>query len=212
MSEVGLRDAELCEREAMDRLPTMPRLTRKECKLTELKLHVPTYYPDDAGEYGQPDVPVLVQEQDGLRIVLGSHATADYKKPDISIERRRHGWAIFLHRTAGDPCGVVYISDDGTAYLHKEWQVDFKILESDDPIPPVDGPAALSWYHITGTWQSLPCCGVQICVTDDGEFLVMEVQKPYKHVLRAATLAEAKEAAQQYSISTTKQDPAKAGS
>ena len=95
----------------------------------ELKICVPTYYgetpsrmrvlPGDC-EFGNPYVPVLAHEADGLRIVLGSHELyADV--PDIAIERRAKGWAVFLHPVGlGDPSGYVYFLDDGRSFLVKE--------------------------------------------------------------------------------------------
>jgi hypothetical protein len=96
--------------------------------MRELKLSVPTYYgtahcknnvlSDD--EFDAPNVAVLIHEAEGVRIVLGTDDFDDREKPDIQIERRPKGWAIFLHPTAGDPCGCVYFLDDGRSFLLPE--------------------------------------------------------------------------------------------
>src|SRR5258707_1300571 len=74
--------------------------------MPELELYVPTCNcgafadPSDSQtkpEFGDPHVPVLVCRSAGVRIVLGSHDYSDVDAPDIQIERRPGGWAIFLH-------------------------------------------------------------------------------------------------------------------
>ena len=52
--------------------------------------------------------------------MLGTDDFEDREKPDIQIERRPKGWAIFLHPSAGDPSGIVYFLDDGRSYLLPE--------------------------------------------------------------------------------------------
>jgi hypothetical protein len=68
--------------------------------LQELKLVVPTYMAEcyenegrdgDQPDFGEPNVPVLVREAEGVRIVLGTHDYDDYGKPDMQIERRPNG-------------------------------------------------------------------------------------------------------------------------
>jgi hypothetical protein len=55
-----------------------------------------------------------------VRVVLGSHDPED-PMPDVQIERRPNGWAIFLHPLGGsDPCAHVYFHDDGRSWLLKE--------------------------------------------------------------------------------------------
>jgi hypothetical protein len=93
--------------------------------MAELKLYVPTYYGDTEGaaaagrkEFDEPHVPVLVRRSDGVRIVLGSHDYFDNDAPDVQIERRANGWAVFLHPLGGgDPSGCVYFIDDGRSFL-----------------------------------------------------------------------------------------------
>jgi hypothetical protein len=96
----------------------------------ELKLTVPTYYGrancvreivGEPPDFDTPDVPVLIHEAGGIRIVLGTHDFNDMSKPDIQIERRPKGWAIFLHPIGGgDPSGYVYFLDDGRSLLLRE--------------------------------------------------------------------------------------------
>ena len=112
--------------------------------MRELKLSVPTYYGTASkgnivgnDEFDEPDVSVLVHEADGVRIVLGTHDFEKGDKPDIQIDRRPKGWAIFLHPSAGDPCGCVYLLDDGRSFLLRErpWSSEgsIQILEDDAP-------------------------------------------------------------------------------
>jgi hypothetical protein len=95
----------------------------------EFKLTVPTYYGTahckqnvvDLPDFDSPNVPVLIHEAEGVRIVLGTHDFNDMDKPDIQIERRPKGWAIFLHPVGGgDASGYVYFLDDGRSFLLKE--------------------------------------------------------------------------------------------
>ena len=95
----------------------------------ELKLFVPTYYGTanckqkvvgDPLDFDEPNVPVLIHEAEGVRIVLGTHDFNDREKPDIQVERRPNGWAIFLHPVGGgDASGYVYFLDDGRSFLLK---------------------------------------------------------------------------------------------
>ena len=51
----------------------------------------------------------------------GTHDYDDYDKPDLLIERRPVGWAIFLHPLGGgDPVGVIYFLDDGRSFFREE--------------------------------------------------------------------------------------------
>jgi hypothetical protein len=98
--------------------------------IPQLLLNVPTYYgsipeselPSPAPqEFDTPYVPVLACRSEGVRIVLGSHEFLDTDFPDVQIERRPKGWAIFLHPLGGgDPSGYVYFLDDGRSYVFPE--------------------------------------------------------------------------------------------
>ncbi len=121
--------------------------------LQELKLLVPTYnaegFPDEVAkdempEFGEPLVPVLIREADGVRIVLGTH-DYDCETPDIQIERRPNGWAIFLHPLGGsDPSGYVYFLDDGRSFLSPENNFGptpaIEVLEPHGQVPELDCP------------------------------------------------------------------------
>jgi hypothetical protein len=116
--------------------------------MPELKIRVPTYYgsADEAkvaaaklSEFDDPRVPVLVRPADGLRIVLGTHDYYDMTKPDIQIERRSNGWAIFLHPVGGgDASGYVYFMDDGRSFIIPENDVGptppIRMLPRDDAV------------------------------------------------------------------------------
>jgi hypothetical protein len=98
--------------------------------MREFQLMVPTYNADyfpaevKAGlrpEIGPPELPVVVREAAGVRIVLGSHDHEDCTKSDVQIERHPNGWMIFLHPLGGsDACAYVFFTDDGRSYLMKE--------------------------------------------------------------------------------------------
>lgn len=95
--------------------------------LKEIRAEFPTYYGDtaehDAGkapEWGTPLKPVVITPESGLRIVLGTHEVEAQESPDIYIERRPGGWAIFLHPEHGDPVAMVYILDNGQTYVQRE--------------------------------------------------------------------------------------------
>jgi hypothetical protein len=90
-------------------------------------LSVPTFYghresrTSDDPDFAEPYVPVAVGEADGVRLMLGSDDSNDDEKPEIQIERRPHGWAIFLHPTAFDSVANIYFLDDGRSFLLPEW-------------------------------------------------------------------------------------------
>ena len=130
--------------------------------MDELKLDVPTYYGsafaerDDARElpeFGKPTAPILAHRAEELRIVLGTHDFEDELAPDIQIERRPNGWAIFLHPMGGgDPCGFLYFLDDGRSFLMKgvanTGTPEIETLGLDDDLPGIDDLDRLR--HVAG--------------------------------------------------------------
>jgi hypothetical protein len=98
--------------------------------MSELKIYVPTFYGHAKAqeiedgkqeEFDEPEVPILARPSAGLRIVLGSNDFFDNDAPDIQIERRPNGWAIFLHPAGdGDPSGYIYFIDDGRSFVVPE--------------------------------------------------------------------------------------------
>jgi hypothetical protein len=124
-----------------------------EPELAEWRLWVPTYFGRancirgvDGEDFDNPHVQVLVHQAEGVRIVLGSHDYEDMNAPDIQIERRPNGWAIFLHPVGGsDPSGYVYFLDDGRSFLLKEneWATDaIVVLDSKEEPLEVDDVGA----------------------------------------------------------------------
>jgi hypothetical protein len=93
--------------------------------------------------FGDQGVPVLIHEADGVRIVLGTHDYNDHEKPDVQIERRPNGWAIFLHPLGGSGAsGYVYFLDDGRSFLVKEYGLGptdcIKVLDPGETVSEVD--------------------------------------------------------------------------
>lgn len=80
-----------------------------------------TYYGNSktaSEEWAPPAVTISAHEEEGLRIVLGSAEHFDTSVPDIAVERRPGGWAIFLHPVpGGDPSGYLYFLDDGRSFI-----------------------------------------------------------------------------------------------
>lgn len=114
--------------------------------MPEMRIHVPTYYGSSnrpEPEFGDPYVPVVVRPAEGLRVVLGSHDYWHQDSPDIQVERRPNGWAIFLHPVgAGDLCGCVYYLDDGRSFLLPEREFatpTISVLSPDDELREIDG-------------------------------------------------------------------------
>jgi hypothetical protein len=99
--------------------------------MQELVVYAPTYYreseePQSGGkaEFDEPYVPVVVRPADGIRIVLGTRDYFDHRAPDVQIERRSNGWAIFLNPIGGgDPSGCIYFLDDGRSFVAPERDV-----------------------------------------------------------------------------------------
>jgi hypothetical protein len=65
-------------------------------------------------------VPVSVAATNAIRILLGTLDSEDGQKPDLFIERRRNGWMIAIHPSDADPCGIVYLLDNGENFLVPE--------------------------------------------------------------------------------------------
>jgi hypothetical protein len=124
--------------------------------MPELKLYMPTYNhgkfrttepSEDLPEFGEPRVPVVVRNADGVRIVLGSHDYWAKDAPHVQIERRPGGWAIFLHPLgASDPSGYVYFLDNGLSYIVPQdpcgTTPQIMVLEFGDKVRHLDEPAA----------------------------------------------------------------------
>ncbi len=125
-----------------------------ERDIPRLKLLIPTFnanlYDSEVHdgllpEFGAPYVAVLVQRSDGLRVVLGSHDYSDMDAPDVHVERQPNGWAIFIHPLGfgGDPCGIIYLVDDGRSFLLKERAVvseyELQVVEHTKSIPGFHG-------------------------------------------------------------------------
>jgi hypothetical protein len=123
--------------------------------MQEFKLFVPTYIgnlpdkndeADGDSDFGNPYVPVLVCEAAGVRVVLGTHDYENLEQPDIQIERRPNGWAIFLHPVGGsDESGYVYFLDDGRSFLVPELGVGpteaIEVLDPHADVPELDRPS-----------------------------------------------------------------------
>ncbi len=111
-----------------------------------LKLEVPTYvgHTTPGVDYVETKTPLLAYAQDGLSVVLGSHDKDSLDAPSVQIERRRGGWAIFLHPVGGgDPRGYVYFLDDGRSFLVKEDGLftdtpRLEVINDCDEIPELD--------------------------------------------------------------------------
>lgn len=93
---------------------------------------VPTYHPNQptgTEEYGAPHYKIAACPADGLKLVLGTEDWQDLTCPDVQIERRHAGWAIFLHaEPGGDVKGMSYFMDDGRSYFQLENFSDMQIL------------------------------------------------------------------------------------
>src|SRR5262245_260057 len=111
-------------RELRDRLRKGAHIKCEHDDPATWKLVVPTYVasqPHDQNgdwpDFAEPNVPVAVHEAEGIRVIMGTHDWKDNDKPDIQIERRPHGWAVFINPNAGDTAAYVYILDSGETYL-----------------------------------------------------------------------------------------------
>ncbi len=96
-------------------------------------------------DFGPPLVSVLAHEAAGLRVVLGTHDWQSNEFPDVQIERRPNGWALFLHPTGGsDPSGYVYFLDDGRSFVVVEGKFGatprLELLKPGASVPDLDRP------------------------------------------------------------------------
>jgi hypothetical protein len=71
---------------------------------------------------------------------MGTHDWRDNDKPDIQIERRPHGWAIFINPDAGDTVAYVYILDSGETYLVPENCARPSLSIVEEAPPEIDAP------------------------------------------------------------------------
>ncbi|MCI0640762.1 MAG: hypothetical protein L0Y70_16945 [Gemmataceae bacterium] len=111
------------------------------------KMSVPTYVGAqpheekvDWPDFAQPMVPVLVHEFEGVRVIMGSHDRINQDQPDLQIERRPHGWAIFIHPNGGDPVACIYILDNGRTFLIPEKYTEPSLETVDDIPAELDAP------------------------------------------------------------------------
>jgi len=99
--------------------------------MLESQFRIPTFYGAQNAQLPEPDkgrcdfsdpfAKILVRDEDGLRVLLMSGDIAPKDAPDILIERRPHGWAMFLHPVGNsEPSGYVYFLDDGRSYVIPE--------------------------------------------------------------------------------------------
>jgi hypothetical protein len=101
-----------------------------------ITIQVPTFYgtstaepPAVLPEFGAPYVPLIVKEEDGIRICLGTSDPTKIDTPDIVVERRPAGWAIFLRPCGGDDeCGHVYFLDDGRSLVQRNTWFPSKLV------------------------------------------------------------------------------------
>jgi len=120
--------------------------------MDRFKMMVPTYHAEmaakagltDNNDFGEPSVPVLICDAEGVRIVLGTHDYKDFSKPEVQIERRPNGWAIFLNPVAGgDTSGLVYFLDDGRSFLVPDGLPSeaIHVLDRSEDVPMIDDPS-----------------------------------------------------------------------
>jgi hypothetical protein len=106
---------------------------------------LPTFYGDqsaardDGEEFASPGVPVLAVIGSGLRIILGTQDSDDCERPDVLIERRTNGWAMFIHPDSDGPSAVIYLHDDGRTFCCPERYTDKPLQIVDDCPDEVDG-------------------------------------------------------------------------
>ncbi len=87
-----------------------------------------TYYPPSTvidEEFGAPLARIDIFEEEGARAVMLAPPVDgvfrnDQDCPNVVIERRANGWAIFIHKDGGDCIGLVKISDDGECAMERD--------------------------------------------------------------------------------------------
>lgn len=85
---------------------------------TEHIIHVPTY---DTQTFGDPQVPCVIDNLQGLHAVLGSIDPQEPNKPAITAERRKSGWLIMINTfNGGDATVLVLLHDDGRLFITPE--------------------------------------------------------------------------------------------
>jgi hypothetical protein len=134
-------------RDLRDQLRRGGQITYEHDKPEMWKMSIPTYIgsqphdeQDNPPDFAEPRVPVLVHESEGIRVLMGTHNWQDWDKPDIQIERRPHGWAVFIHPNAGDPVAFLYMLDNGKTYLMPEKYTEPALEVIDDTPSDLDTP------------------------------------------------------------------------
>lgn len=93
----------------------------------KLLMRVPTYhrFTEEAqdADFGEPLAQVMIREAEGVLIELQKpgHEEGGDDNPDIVIERRRGGWAVFIRHDQGDTDCVVCILDEGRTVICPEY-------------------------------------------------------------------------------------------
>jgi hypothetical protein len=117
------------------------RHSAKEQSMWQFHCRVPTYVGELTAEergpgvdpdFDKPYVPVRVSDAAGIRLILGTDDERDREKPEIVVERRPHGWAIFINSNGDETVGVIFMLDDGRTMLLREPYVDSPISDVDD--------------------------------------------------------------------------------
>lgn len=114
-------------------------------------MEIPTFYGhvqaqrtsnSEEPEFGPPLVEVSIYRQEGVRIVLHTPDMDDDDQPDIHIERRPRGWAVFLHAQGQMPAsGYAYFLDDGRSFVVPNGPEPLVVCEWNGEVPEVDGLA-----------------------------------------------------------------------
>ncbi len=105
--------------------------------MNALTLLVPTFTPsarpeDDGKEYSEPNAEIGMSSEEGLRLELRKGTKPEFGWPQIVIERRAHGWMLFLAPNEGDESGYLQFHDDGRMCLIRD---KFVPTEIDCPEP-----------------------------------------------------------------------------